>query len=128
MGIFKPARKREIALRRREYIEKIYPEVVSEWAMKFAKRNDITRNPDGSFDVNGDVLSLPSAPLRNFPIKLNKVNGSVICFELESLNNFPKEVNGDVILINCKIQEEAIRKYCGGIYIVFIGNAQSHGI
>ena len=128
IGIFKPASKREIRRRRKEYIEKIYPEIIAEWAMKFAKRTDITRNPDGSFDVNGDVLSLPPNSLSSFPIKLNKVNGSVICFELESLNNFPKEVNGNVILINCKVDEGAIRKCCDGFYVVFVGNAQSYGI
>ena len=89
-------------------------------------------NPDGSIDVEGDVVilifinELPN----ELPIKFNKVNGNFYCSynNLSTLKNFPNEVsgetflygnplksldgyNGDYDMLSCDNKEKLIRKH-----------------
>jgi hypothetical protein len=58
-----------------------------------------TINPDGSYDVEGDV-DLSDRDLTELPIKFNKVSGYFYCYnnKLTSLKGCPKIVGGD---FNC---------------------------
>ena len=57
-----------------------------------------TINPDGSIDVDGDVVMLIF--INELPIKFNKVNGNFYCSynNLSTLKNFPNEVGGETFL------------------------------
>ena len=53
-------------------------------------------NPDGSIDVNGDVI-IVNKNLYKLPLKFNKVNGNFYCSynKLTSLEGCPKYVGGN---------------------------------
>ncbi len=55
-------------------------------------------NPDGSIDVEGDVVILIF--INELPIKFNKVSGNFYCSynNLSTLKNFPNEVCGETFL------------------------------
>ncbi len=62
------------------------------------KIDNYTINPDGSIDVNGDVVILIF--INELPIKFNKVSGNFYCSynNLSTLKNFPNEVGGETFL------------------------------
>lgn len=62
------------------------------------KIDNYTINPDGSIDVDGDVVMLIF--INELPIKFNKVNGNFYCSynNLSTLKNFPNEVGGETFL------------------------------
>ncbi len=60
--------------------------------------DNYTINPDGSIDVNDDVVILIF--INELPIKFNKVSGNFYCSynNLSTLKNFPNEVCGETFL------------------------------
>ena len=85
-------------------------------------------NPDGSIDVEGDVVILIFT--NELPIKFNKVSGNFYCSynNLSTLKNFPNEVGGETFLygnplksldgynggydkLSCDNKEKLIRKH-----------------
>ena len=62
------------------------------------KIDNYTINPDGSIDVEGEVVILIF--INELPIKFNKVNGDFYCSynNLSDLKNFPNEVGGKTFL------------------------------
>ena len=92
------------------------------------KIDNYTINPDGSIDVEGDVVILIF--INELPIKFNKVNGNFYCSynNLSTLKNFPNEVgeetflygnplksldgyNGDYDKLYCDNKDELIKKH-----------------
>ena len=124
MDIFPPKSKEQIKIDKTK-VDEIISKINKEWIRNFKKRKDIKKNKDKSYNVSGDILSLSPKPLKEFPVKLAKVKGNIICFDLESLDNFPKEVNGNIILINCKLSHKKVEAHCKGTYKLFIGKAKS---
>ena len=59
------------------------------------KIDNYTINPDGSIDVEGEVIIL--IYINELPIKFNKVNGNFYCHgnKLESFEYAPKIIRGD---------------------------------
>jgi hypothetical protein len=64
------------------------------WIEEFLKRTDIKKNPDGSYDVEGDVSCFDLGS--KLPVKFGKVGGDFYCGynKLISLEGAPKEVGG----------------------------------
>ena len=62
------------------------------------KIDNYTINPDGSINVDGDVVIL--IYINELPIKFNKVSGNFYCSynNLSTLKNFPNEVGGETFL------------------------------
>ncbi len=89
--IFKPATEEELEVYRSRRIEL--------WRKEFFERTDVTKNPDGSYDVRGDVgcnyLRLKS--LTELGVKFNKVGGDFYCSgnQLTTLEGAPKSVGRD---------------------------------
>lgn len=92
------------------------------------KIDNYTINPDGSIDVEGDVVIL--IYINELPLKFNKVSGNFYCSYngLSTLKNFPNEVgketfiygnplksldgyNGDYDKLNCDNKDELIKKH-----------------
>jgi len=74
-----------------------YQEIkVKEWVDDFLKHTDITKNPDGSYDVKGNV-DLSNMKLIKLPIKFGKVGGHFYCYsnQLISLEGAPSKVGGN---------------------------------
>ena len=91
------------------------------------KIDNYTINPDGSINIDGDVVILIF--INELPIKFNKVSGNFYCSynNLSTLKNFPNEVdeetflygnplksldgyNGDCDMLYCDHKEKLIRK------------------
>jgi hypothetical protein len=72
---------------------------------------DYTINPDGSIDVEGEVVILVF--INELPIKFNKVSGNFYCSynDLSTLKNFPNEVGGKTVLYNNPL--ESLEGYNG---------------
>jgi hypothetical protein len=90
--IFKPASKEEIKRRKETKFQR--------WLEDGIESGNITKNPDGTYDVKGNVNMLKMG-LTKIPIKFNKVDGNFWCYSnknLTSLEGAPKEVNGE---FNC---------------------------
>ena len=113
--IFKASTPEE-GVRRKEAYVKI---MVKEWLDSGKARI----NPDGSYDVDGDV-DLSNMNLDKIPVKFNLVGGYFYCSNnnLTSLEGCPKEVGGDFYCSYNKKQftEEEVRSVCnvkGDIYV-----------
>jgi hypothetical protein len=78
-----------------------------------------TKNPDGSYDVKGDV-NLSDQRLKKLPWKFNKVSGNFDCYynQLTSLEGAPKEVEGGFCCFNNQLTslEGAPEKVGGNFY------------
>jgi hypothetical protein len=109
---FKGATQQEVDDRKKTYSKSDeYREIVSKWKEEFQNREDISQNSDGSYDVNGDIISIYKK-ISSIPIKLNIVKGNLIWDGLEKLENFPKEVQGKIMLINSKVLRDDVRDIC----------------
>ena len=90
--LFPPASPEEVKARKIKYQEIR----IKEWVDEFLKRDDITKNPNGSYDVKGDV-DLSEMNLIKLPIKFGKeVDGFFNCGynNLTSLEGAPSKVGG----------------------------------
>ena len=92
------------------------------------KIDNYTINPDGSIDVEGDVVILIF--INEIPLRFNMVSGNFYCSynNLSDLKNFPNEVGGETFLygnplksldgynggydkLSCDNKEKLIRKH-----------------
>ena len=92
------------------------------------KIDNYTINPDGSIDVEGDVVILIF--INEMPLRFNMVSGNFYCSynNLSTLKNFPNEVGGETFLygnplksldgynggydkLSCDNKEKLIRKH-----------------
>jgi len=85
--IFKPASVEDIEYRKSKKLQR--------WISNFEKRKDVTKNPDGTYDVDGDV-DLFNVYFTELPIRFNIVDGNFFCTDnyLTTLVGCPKEVTG----------------------------------
>ena len=91
-ALFTGADEAEIARREAEA-----PKIMAqEWIDEFLERDDIKKNPDGSYDVNGNV-ELVGLVVTKIPVKFNHVSGNFVCTynNFTSLEGAPKTVGGD---------------------------------
>jgi len=110
--VFKAASPEDAAIRE----EREYPRIVEEWINDFRRSQDVRETKDG-YIVRGDIVF---SGLHHIPVKLKDVAGTIVCFDLTSLDNFPAKLNGNVILVNCQIQPQAIRARCpAGDYRIY---------
>lgn len=91
-ALFTGADKAEVARRDLE-APKI---LLQDWIEEFLKREDVHKNPDDSYNVDGSVY-LNKLTLQKLPVKFNKVCGNFWCSftRLTSLKGAPKTVGGD---------------------------------
>ena len=70
-----------------------------------------TQNPDGSYDVKGDV-NLSDKNLTRLPIKFRHVSGDFYCHDnkLTSLEGAPKEVGGYFYCQHNPVSEEELKQ------------------
>jgi len=93
--IFRPATEKELEERKIEENE-----TTSKWVSKFETRKDVTKNPDGSYDVHGD-LNFSESVGERLPVNFNKIESNFSCCgSLETLEGFPREVTGNLFLHN----------------------------
>ena len=85
------------------------------------KIDNYTINPDGSIDVDGDVVMLI---FNELPIKFNKVSGNFYCSynNLSTLKNFPNEVGGETFLYGNPLK--SLDGYNGGYDKLFCDNKE----
>ena len=69
--------------------------MLQEWIEKFLDRDDVKKNSDGSYDVDGDVR-LVNLKLTKLPLKFNHVSGYFWCHnnQFTTLEGAPKTVGG----------------------------------
>ena len=81
---------------------------------------DYTINPDGSIDVEGEVVILIF--INELPIKFNKVSGDFYCSynNLSTLKNFPNEVCGETFLYGNPLK--SLDGYNGEYHKIFCTN------
>ena len=115
-SIFKGATREERKERR-----KIAPEILKkEWIEEFMKRSDVIKNPDGSYDVKGDV-DLQDVDFKKFPIKFGKIYGEFFCnnTDIETLEDGPTYVEDSFWCTHNKLASlEHGPKQVGSHYIV----------
>jgi hypothetical protein len=84
------------------------------------------KNPDGSYDVKGDV-NLSDQHLKKLPYKFNKVSGGFYCYDnqLTSLEGAPKEVGGSFSCSNNQLTSlEGAPKEVGGNFYCYNNKKQ----
>jgi len=89
--------------RRDELAPKI---LLDDWLEEFLKREDITKLPDGSYDVEGtDDVDMGFLKISKLPIKFNKVHGSFLIQhnKLTTLEGCPKEVGHSFVCDNNRL-------------------------
>jgi len=89
-NVFQPASPEELGARK-ETAQKSSAEL---WVEKLRARRGVTENPDGSFDVMGDVFIAEQDKL---PVSFTKIHGRFTASNLKSLEGCPKEVGDDCV-------------------------------
>ena len=92
----------------------VWTKMRKEWILSFEAREDVTKNPDGSYDVKGDI-DVSEISGTKLPFKLNKVGGNFGCHGcLQTLEGFPSEVGRNLVFQNHDKQftEDEVRAVC----------------
>ena len=91
---------------------------IDRWIAEFVNRKDVRTNPDGSWDVDGDVY-IGGYGLDELPFKFNRVGGNFNCRYnlLKDMRNVPRIIGGS-FNIECNLIESLIDGpvVVGGIY------------
>ena len=84
------------------------------------KIDNYTINPDGSIDVEGDVVILIF--INEIPLRFNMVSGNFYCSynNLSTLKNFPNEVGGETFLYGNPLK--SLDGYNGGYDKLYCDN------
>jgi len=98
--VFRPATPEEIKTRKARYKDIRR----KEWMDEFLKRDDVHKNEDGSYDVDGDV-DIRDMDLTELPLRFGKVGGYFDCSynRLISLEHAPRTVRGDFSCYNNRL-------------------------
>jgi len=82
---------------------------------RFLQRTDITKNADGSYDVDGDLNTSGIVHREKLLFRLNKIKGNFYCYgALNTLEGFPREVHGKLVFVDDekRFKKGDIRKIC----------------
>ena len=88
--------------------------ITADWLREFRARRDVSRLPNGRFDVGGDVMDVPLRGGR-LPVRFNRVGGNFSCPDrLVTLIDIPRVVDGDFNLRtrSSRFTQGSIRRNC----------------